>query len=306
MIERCRTWLNAPVDAAALAAFRVAVGLMVTVSAVRFIVYGWVDDFFVKPTFFFKHLGFAWVPVPSSTTVHALFWMLVALGVLVTLGLFYRVAIVALFIGFSWVQLMDATNYLNHYYLVSLLLLLLSTMPLGDAYGLDGRRRRTSISTLPRWMTVVLRLQVGCVYFYAGLAKLDADWLLHAQPLGIWLTSRTSMPLVGPLLAQWWAPWLFSWCGFLFDTSIVFLLLWSRTRLLAYVAVVVFHSLTMALFPIGMFPVIMMVAALVFFSSSWPRRFVRLTPPTTTSTTTTPLQPATTTLLVAWAAVQLL
>ncbi|HEY1098259.1 MAG TPA: HTTM domain-containing protein, partial [Myxococcota bacterium] len=39
---------------------------------------------------------------------------------------------------------------------------------------------------------------------------------------------------------------------------------------------------------------------------SWPRRFVRLAPATTTSPTTTPLQPAATTLLVAWSALQLL
>jgi hypothetical protein len=34
----------------------------------------------------------------------------------------------------------------------------------------------------------------------------------------------------------------------------------------------VFHALTRVLFPIGMFPVIMSRAALVFFSPSWPRR----------------------------------
>jgi hypothetical protein len=37
---------------------------------------------------------------------------------------------------------------------------------------------------------------------------------------------------------------------------------------------VVFHALTSVLFPIGMFPVIMSVAALVFFPPDWPRRLL--------------------------------
>ena len=45
----------------------------------------------------------------------------------------------------------------------------------------------------------------------------------------------------------------------------------KRTRVVAYAALVVFHVLTGALFPIGMFPVIMIVSALVFFPPDWPR-----------------------------------
>jgi hypothetical protein len=62
-----------------------------------------------------------------------------------------------------------------------------------------------------------------------------------------------------------------SWAGFLFDTFIVAFLLHPRTRLGAYGLLVVFHVLTRVLLPIGMFPVIMTVSALVFFSPDWPR-----------------------------------
>ena len=65
-----------------------------------------------------------------------------------------------------------------------------------------------------------------------------------------------------------------SWAGFLFDTGIVWLLSWRRTRPFAYGAVIVFHAMTSALFPIGMFPVIMMLSALVFFAPDWPRRLL--------------------------------
>jgi hypothetical protein len=42
--------------------------------------------------------------------------------------------------------------------------------------------------------------------------------------------------------------------------------------------VIVFHVITGILFPIGMFPVIMIVSALVFFDADWPRRFLRRLP----------------------------
>ena len=51
----------------------------------------------------------------------------------------------------------------------------------------------------------------------------------------------------------------------------------DRTRRYAYAAVIGFHLVTGALFPIGMFPYIMAASALVFFPPDWPRKlFARL------------------------------
>jgi hypothetical protein len=110
------------------------------------------------------------------------------------------------------------------------------------------------------------------VYVFAGLAKLNGDWLLHAQPLNIWLSARTDLPAVGPWLDQRWLAFAAAWAGFLFDTTVGLFLSWRRTRPFAYLAVLAFHAGTQALFPIGMFPSIMIVAALVFFDPSWPRK----------------------------------
>ena len=56
--------------------------------------------------------------------------------------------------------------------------------------------------------------------------------------------------------------------------SIPFLLLWSRTRGVAFVAVVIFHILTRILFPIGMFPYIMIVSTLIFFDSNFHQKIL--------------------------------
>lgn len=285
MIERVsgalRHHLLADKDAAGLAAFRVLIGVVSCVSALRFLAYGWVDQFFVEPQFFFTYWFAPFVEPFGRTGMHAVFWVMAASGLLVAAGLFYRAAIVSLFATVTYVQLIDVTNYLNHYYLLSLLTFLLAFMPMGRAFGLDGwlaeRRGRGALrTTVPGLCYALVAFQVGTVYTYAGVAKVTEDWLVHAQPLSIWLSSRSSMPWIGPLLAKSWAPHVMSWAGCLFDLTIAWWLLYRRTRVPAFIAVVVFHALTRALFPIGMFPFIMVAGASAFFSPSWPRRFLRL------------------------------
>ncbi|MBZ4407069.1 HTTM domain-containing protein [Myxococcus faecalis] len=270
---RLWSWLLAPRDIAALVAFRVALGALITVSSVRFLAYGWVDVLFTGPRYHFTYWGFGWVRALPAPWMQALFAGLAVLGVLLSAGLFYRATTVLLFVAFSYVQLVDVSNYLNHYYLVSLLLGLLVFVPAHRAFSLDAWRRPVLRSdTLPAWCTYLLRFQVTVVYVFAGLAKLTSDWLVHAQPLNIWLSARTSLLLVGPFLDERWVAYTAAWAGFLFDTTIVAFLLSRRLRPFAYVVVVGFHAATSVLFPIGMFPFIMVTAALVFFDASWPRR----------------------------------
>ena len=94
------------------------------------------------------------------------------------------------------------------------------------------------------------------------------------MPLKIWLPSKYDLPLLGDLLQQEWVHYFFSWSGMLYDLSIPFLLLWKRTRLLAFLLVIVFHALTRVLFPIGMFPYIMILSALIFFSPQLHQRIL--------------------------------
>jgi len=264
-----------PIDIAWLAALRVLFGLAMAFSMVRFIAYGWIDRFFVAPAFHFKYWGFAWVEPLSGAGMHQLFWALAALGLCVALGVCFRLSALLFALGFAYLQLIDVTTYLNHYYLATLLSLLLALSPAGRAYSVDvWLRPGRALEHVPAGVLWLFRFQVGLVYTCAGLAKATPDWLLHAQPLRIWLNARGDMPLLGPLLTQPFAAPVMSWAGFLFDATIAWWLLSRRTRPWAFAAVIAFHVLTRALFPIGMFPVIMVLGALVFFSPSWPRRLL--------------------------------
>ncbi len=266
-----------PVDIAWLVALRVAFGLTMCVGMLRYIAYGWVDKLYVAPTYRFKYWGFEWVDVLSPDAMHALFWVLSALALAVAVGFRFRLASALFTLGFLYLELVDVTNYLNHYYLAALLSLLLTLSPANRAFSLDVLLRPTlRRATVPTLFYDLLRFQVGVVYVFAGFAKAHADWLVHAAPLRIWLSSNTDVPILGGLFAQPWAPLAMSWAGFLFDSTVVGWLLVPRTRPFAYAAVVVFHVVTGIMFPIGMFPAIMIVSALVFFGPDWPRRFMRL------------------------------
>lgn len=278
-------WLTRPTDVAALVVFRVALGLLVAVGSLRFILNGWIERFFIAPSFAFKYWGFSWVQAWPAWGMYLHFGLLALLGLFVAAGLFYRTSIVLAFLGFTYLELIDVTYYLNHYYLLSLLLLLSATMPLGRVWSLDAwRRPDLAQSHFPAWCTYVLRFQVGVVYFYAGLAKLGEDWLVHGQPLNIWLSSSTDLPLVGPYLGLWEVAMAMSWAGFLYDTTIWAWLSWRKSRPYAFAVVVLFHVAVGILFNIGMFPFIMIAAATVFFEPDWPRRLIRRLPRATVPT----------------------
>src|SRR3954466_14518184 len=154
--------LRRPVDSAWLAAFRVLFGLTLLSSMLRFLAYGWIDQLFVASQFHFKYWGFSWVKVPPAGELYALFWLLAALCVLLSLGLLFRAAAFGLFVGFTYLQLLDVTTYLNHYYLASLLALLLSCSPAGQTFSLDARwRPRSARTTVPAAWLYLFRFQVA-------------------------------------------------------------------------------------------------------------------------------------------------
>jgi hypothetical protein len=265
------SYLRAPISIAPLVSFRIVFGTMMLASTLRFIIYGWVDDLYLVPRFFFSYYGFEWVQPLEAVGMYGLFALMLVSALGILLGAFYRISAAVFFLSFTYVELIDKTNYLNHYYFVSIVAALLVFLPAHRAWSVDvWRRPGLALATVPRWMVGSLRLQLGMVYVFAGIAKLNTDWLLRAQPMRIWLPAKTD--ILGGWLAQKWVAYAFSWAGTVYDLGIPFFLLWRRTRTLAYLAVIAFHLLTWLLFPIGMFPWIMILSTLVFFPGEWHER----------------------------------
>lgn len=276
MLDRLHRAGGRQVDGSSAVVFRVAIGLLGSASAWRFIANGWVRELYVVPEYHFSYLGFGWVRPWPEWGMDAHFVCLGVLGLAVAAGLFYRISIALFFLGFTYVELIDRVTYLNHYYWMSLITFLMVFMPLGRVYSLDALLNPACRrATVPAWVLWILRGQIAVVYLFAGMAKLNPDWLLRAMPLRIWLFQHDAAPLIGRWLQHPAAAYLASWFGALYDLTIPVWMSFPAMRRSAYAVVVLFHLATWLLFPeIGLFPWIMMVAATIFFEPDWARRVV--------------------------------
>lgn len=267
------SYITKKTRAASLAAFRILFGVLMLISLIRFLANDWVYKFYIAPKFHFKYYGFSWV-VSWGEYTYVLFAIAITACIGIILGYKYRLSIILFFLSFTYIELIDKTTYLNHYYFISILSFLLCFLPLNAIFSLDAYKKNKAYYYVPAWTVDSIKFLLGIVYFYAGLAKLNSDWLLRAQPLKIWLSSKTELPLVGRFMNDTWFHYAMSWSGAIYDLTIPFLLLMRKTRPFAFVLVVIFHVFTRILFPIGMFPFIMIIATLIFFSSELHEKFL--------------------------------
>jgi vitamin K-dependent gamma-carboxylase-like protein len=272
--ERVTRFLFAPVDAASLGAFRIMFGCIMLWEVFRYFRYGWIYEYYIAPPVHFKFLFFEWVQRWPGNGMYVHFAVLGVLAALIAVGLFYRLAAALFFLGFSYVFLLDQGRYLNHFYLTCLVAFLLIWVGTDRWAALDRRlSTRPGPETVPFWNLFLLRAQMFIVYFYAGIAKLNPDWL-RGEPIGSWIAARAEGLPFERLLAQPWVAWAAAYFALFFDLSIGFLLLWRRTRPVGIVLALLFHTANNFLFHIGIFPYLGMALTLLFLEPDWPRRLL--------------------------------
>ncbi|MEM1008745.1 MAG: HTTM domain-containing protein [Myxococcota bacterium] len=258
-----------PMDGLFFGWWRIFFGGLLCFLVLRFFLYGWIDQLYIRPRLLFPYEGFFWLPRPSSKTIYMLFTVMGICAFAIMLGFLYRLATFGFLLLFAYVELLDKTNYLNHYYFLLLLCGLMLFMPFHRRCSIDAWLWKTR-QPWTRGMLWLLCFQVGIVYCFAGVAKLNSDWLLHAEPLRTWLVAHVDVPVLGRFFALSTTAFGMSWAGAFFDLSIVFFLLCERTRSYAFGVVVIFHLMTWKLFYIGLFPWFMMGGAALFFAHSLP------------------------------------
>ena len=267
-METIYSYLSKKQESTSLALFRLGFGLLMTYSIIRFWLKGWIQMMYIDPSFHFTFYGFEWVS-PIGNYTYLLFLVCGLAAFFVAIGYRYYISIIIFFLSFTYIELMDKTTYLNHYYFVSILSFLMIFLPCNSSYSIDSYLKKQSIKFCPRWCVDSIKLLLFIVYFYSGIAKINNDWLFEAQPLKIWLTTGSyDFPLIGSnLMQQEWFHYFMSWGGMFYDLLIPFILLSNRTRIFGFILVIFFHLFTAFLFPIGMFPYIMIMSSLIFFNS---------------------------------------
>ena len=275
MKNKIKRYLDLHVDSSSLALFRVLFGLQMMFSLIRFWSNGWIETIYNQPSFHFKYYGFSWVESLAEYN-YLLFTICLLAALFITIGYKYKFSIILFFLSFTYIQLIDKTTYLNHYYFISIVSFILIFLPANCRFSVDSNSKGISYSKIPKWNIDIIKIMLALVYFYSGIAKINSDWLINAMPLSLWLPQKYDLYLIGGLMSEKWLAYAMSWCGMLFDLFIGFLLLSKSFRNYAYILVFIFHSLTAILFPsIGMFPYIMITLTVIFLDSKIHTNIIR-------------------------------
>ena len=188
---------------------------MMFVGILRFWLKGWILDFFIQPDHFFHYYGFEWVKPMGEFGMYTIFSLLLISSLFIAIGLYYRVSSILFFLLFTYVELIDVTNYLNHYYFISLVSFLMCFLPANRSFSLDiWNNREKILKSIPNWTLGILKFQLGVVYFFSGIAKLNYDWLFDAMPMSIWLQAKTHWPILGSFFTEKWVAYSCSWLTF--------------------------------------------------------------------------------------------
>jgi hypothetical protein len=130
------------------------------------------------------------------------------------------------------------------------------------------------VENISNWAIWLFRIQMGLVYFFAGIAKLHYDWLLRAEPVSMWISDYSGVPFLEHLSNIPATPYAMSYIGLILDVLAFPLLCHYRSRAFTYFILIIFHLLNSHLFGVGIFPSIMILTTAIFFDNTWPKQLV--------------------------------
>src|ERR1041385_1145365 len=261
-MDKLKEWLLKPVDALPLRVFRSLFGIAMMMEMIYMLSNDAVEKLVLLPKVRITYDFFEWLtplPAPLMKALPAL--MLIA-ALLLTIGRWTRVAGLSFFIMHFYFLMLDKSYYNNHMYLYSLF---------GLLFALETEtKRKDGVITVPNWIWRIVQLQVLIVYFYGGIAKLNADWIFRHEPvISILKAPQTAWILdsnLGSLITN-----TLVWGGLLYDLGVPFLLLIRRTRYIALILCFIFHFSNIFIFntgesgTIGEFPLVMIASCVLFF-----------------------------------------
>lgn len=237
-----------PIDAAILIYFRFFSGVLLSIELINSLKLGDFQEY--SAPFHFSYLYFDWIkPLPAwGLSIH--YALTISAGFSFAVGYRQRFSAVILCLGYTLLFLMEKSEYINHLYLYCLISFWLIWMP----------EKKFNRMKAPAWYFYILLFHISIVYFFAGLAKLNPDWL-----------SGNAVTAMLGKESDW--KYFFAWGGMLFDLLIVPLLIWPRSRKIAFVMASLFHLSNVYNFGLATFPWFSLMMTALFFGSSWPRKF---------------------------------
>ncbi len=267
-----RIWFS-PIDASFLAVFRIMFGSLMLFESVNYGVFLCLDCLFRSSDMLFKYQGFEWVTLLPGIGLELVFLVMGLSAIAVIFGAYYRLSMLVCTLCLAYLFLLDQALYLNHYYLALIFCAIMIFMPANVLWSFDAKRAPAIASnTVPAWTRFWLVVQLEIVLIYAGLVKLNLDWL-NLEPMRLWMNNRSqdAHPFF-QMLTQDAGIAIASYSVILLHLVGAPLLLWRRTRLWVFFIYCFFHLTNATVFNIGIFPWMTIAATLVLFDPNWPRQ----------------------------------
>lgn len=212
------------------------------------------------------------LPLPVLNIIQAL---LLISAICIALGLFYRYAISFFCIGFTYFSFIDKTLYNNHLYLIALLAFVMIFMEADRKYSVRWfSKEKAADDQLPAWNQYMLMFLISLPYFFGGIAKLHYNWL--GTDLTEIIVRSANLNNLQSTFSEAFLINLFTYGGLVYDLSVVFLLLFRKTRFLGVIAVLIFNLTNNSILfgDIGLFPMFMIFSTVLFFDAERVGRFM--------------------------------
>lgn len=242
------------IDNAPLIIFRIFLGFLLACETFGAILTGWVKENLVTPKFTFSHIGMEWLQPLPGNGMYFYFATMGILGLLVMIGYKYRWSLGLFTLLWAAVYFMQKTSYNNHYYLLLLVCIIMLFLPANKYASIDAKQNpEIKRLTMPAWCSWVMILQISIVYFFATLAKFYPDWLDGTFTRNL-LSRSVSNSFLYDIMTHEWFYLFIAYAGIFFDLLIVPLLLFKKTRNIAFIASLIFHIFNSITLQIGIFP----------------------------------------------------
>ena len=271
-----KKYLYKPIEPSSISYFRICFGILISWQAWIMIEESWAWTLFTQKSMYFKYWPFEFV-TPMNPTLMVTFMIVMGVcGIFVASGFFYRFSSFLIFAIFTYIFLIEKARYENHLYLICLISFIMIFIPAGKHLTFHNifKTKKTKTIPLPNWPLFLLRSQIGIVYIFAGIAKLNTDWISRAEPITHWMLNYQGPEIIENSVNNSITPWIMTYSAITIDLLAVPFLCYKKTRVFAYLILVFFHLFNAHLFGIGIFPFLMILSTAIFFDHQWIKRLI--------------------------------
>jgi len=223
---------------------------------------------------------FSFIQPLSVESMHVVYLVMFLGACGISLGFLFRLSCFSFMITYWYIFLLEKCHWNNHSYLYGLMSFMLLLSDANHYWSVDGfLNPKLRNSHVPKWNYILFRFQVFLVYFYAGLKKLDLDWMTGYSMTGLsrqWVFDPFRVLLDDQTIDLF----LVHIGGLVFDLSEGFLLVFDKTRPIGIFFGAMFHGMNSQMFHIGMFPYTMLATMPLFCAYNWPKKMLSHLPNT--------------------------